>query len=105
MVTAYKERRDEAVSLIKEIPGLSLVQPDGAFYLFVDMSSIKTQLDYDNSFSLAVCAKLLEEYKLAVVPGIAFGNDDFIRLSYAADIGEIRTGIEKIRTFVLNLNA
>jgi aspartate aminotransferase len=105
MVTAYKSRRDEAAELIKEIPGLSLIQPDGAFYLFVDMSSVKEKLNFTDSFSLEVCARLLEDHKLAVVPGIAFGNDDFIRISYAADINEIKTGIEKIKAFVTGLNA
>ena len=105
MVSAYKARRDEAAALITEIPGLSLIQPDGAFYLFVDMSSVKEKLTFTDSFSLEVCARLLEDHKLAVVPGIAFGDDDFIRLSYAADINEIKTGIEKIKTFVTDLNA
>ncbi|MBN2899364.1 MAG: pyridoxal phosphate-dependent aminotransferase [Clostridia bacterium] len=104
MVAAYRARRDEAVALFEEIPGLSLVQPDGAFYLFVDMSSIKDKLHYSDSFSMEVCNKLLEDHQLAVVPGVAFGNDDFIRISYAADINDIKAGIEKIKNFVSGFN-
>lgn len=104
MVNAYRSRRDEAAALIQEIPGLSIVQPDGAFYLFVDMSSVKDKLNYEDSFSMEVCNRLLEDHQLAVVPGVAFGNDDFIRISYAADINDIKTGIEKIKNFVTGFN-
>lgn len=100
MVKTYKTRRDEAVKLFEAIEGVSLVQPDGAFYLFADMSVIKDKLEFGDSFSVEICNRLLEDYKLAVVPGIAFGLDDYIRLSYAADIEDVREGISRISKFV-----
>ncbi len=103
MVDEYKSRRDEAIRLFSEIEGVELVQPDGAFYLFADMSVIKEKMAYTDSFSIEICNQLLETYKLAVVPGIAFGLDDYIRLSYAADINDIREGISRIKKFVESL--
>lgn len=103
MVEKYKERRDEAVKLFSTIKGVSLVQPDGAFYLFADVSLIKDKVSFDDSFSVEVCNRLLEEYKLAVVPGVAFGLDDYIRLSYAADINDVREGISRIKQFIEKL--
>lgn len=100
MVDQYRTRRDEAVKLFQAIEGVELVQPDGAFYLFADMSLIKESLPFEDSFSIEVCNRLLEEYKLAVVPGAAFGLDDYIRLSYAADIDDVREGIRRIQAFV-----
>lgn len=103
MVEEYKSRRDEAIRLFSEIEGVELVQPDGAFYLFADMSVIKEKMAYTDSFSIEICNQLLDTYKLAVVPGIAFGLDDYIRLSYAADINDIREGIRRIKKFVESL--
>lgn len=103
MMEKYKERRDESVRLFSTIEGVELVQPDGAFYLFANMSVIKDKVDFKDSFSIEVCNKLLDDYKLAVVPGIAFGLDDYIRLSYAADINDVREGINRIKKFVESL--
>ena len=103
MVEEYKSRRNEAIRLFSEIEGVELVQPDGAFYLFADMSVIKEKMAYTDSFSIEICNQLLDTYKLAVVPGIAFGLDDYIRLSYAADINDIREGISRIKKFVESL--
>ncbi len=64
MVEKYKERREEAVRLFETIDGISLVQPDGAFYLFADMSAIKDKLEYSDSLSIEICNKLLDEYNL-----------------------------------------
>ncbi len=103
MVEKYKQRRDEALRLFGEIDGVELVRPDGAFYLFADMSLIKDKVAFDESFSIEVCNQLLDEYKLAVVPGIAFGLDDYIRLSYAADINDVRAGISRIKEYIESL--
>jgi len=103
MISAYKSRRDTAKALFDEIEELNLVQPDGAFYLFVDFSKIKDKVSYKESLSIEICNILLEKYELAVVPGIAFGLDDFIRISYAADINDIKTGISKIKEFINSL--
>ena len=100
MLEGYRERRNMAKEMFDKIDGVDIVDPDGAFYIFMDLSSIKGNLKYDDSFSVEVCNRLLEDYKLAVVPGLAFGLDDFVRMSYAADINDVRKGIEIIGDFV-----
>lgn len=100
MVAAYRSRKDRAIELFNEIEGLSLVRPDGAFYLFVDMSILKDKIEWTESFSVKICDILLEEYKLAIVPGAAFGLDDYVRLSIAADIKDIESGILSMKTLV-----
>jgi aspartate aminotransferase len=78
---------------LNAIPGLSTAKPDGAFYLFPDIS--KTGLK-----SLEFCDALLEKYQVAVIPGIAFGADDNIRLSYATDMATIEKGMDRLEEFV-----
>src|SRR4029078_524327 len=85
MVAAFKSRRDLVVGLIKEIPGMKLNVPEGAFYVFPDVSSFfgKTlkgpKINNADDFSLY----LLAEANVARVTGDAFGNPDCIRISYA----------------------
>jgi aspartate aminotransferase len=100
MVSIYKSRRDRATMLLSKINKLSFINPQGAFYLFIDISKFKDSFNFSDSFSIAFCDKLLEEYKVAVVPGIAFGMDDFIRISYACDISDVEEGIKRLKDFV-----
>ena len=100
MVEAYRGRKDRAIALFNEIKGVDLVRPDGAFYLFVDMSVLKDKIAWTDSFSVKICDILLDEYKLAIVPGAAFGLDDYVRLSIAADIKDIEAGIQSIKSLV-----
>lgn len=100
MLEGYRERRNMAQEMFAKMPGVDIVDPDGAFYIFMDLSSIKSTFKYDDSFSIEVCNRLLEDYKLALVPGVAFGLDDFVRMSYAADINDVREGIKRIGEFV-----
>ncbi|MDO9207991.1 MAG: pyridoxal phosphate-dependent aminotransferase [Sulfuricurvum sp.] len=93
MRQAFKTRRDEAVKLINEIDGLSVLSPAGAFYLFVNIKEITND-------SMTFCKELLEEQGIAVVPGIGFGSDGYFRFSFATDIESIRKGIKRIATFV-----
>jgi len=93
MKKAFIERRDEAVKLINEIDGLSVVKPDGAFYLFVNIKEI-------SSDSLTFAKELLDKKLVAVVPGVAFGSEGYFRMSFATDIETIRTGIARIAEFV-----
>ena len=93
MVTAFASRREYIYSAINSISQLSCPKPDGAFYVFANIG--KTGMG-----SLDFCNKLLDEYQVATVPGIAFGADDCIRLSYATDLDTIKKGIERIGQFV-----
>jgi aspartate aminotransferase len=93
MLQAFAKRRQVMLDGLNAIPGLSTVKPDGAFYLFPDIS--KTGLK-----SLEFCDALLAEQQVALIPGIAFGADDNIRLSYATDLATIEKGIERLEKFV-----
>jgi len=79
----YDKRRRYAHAKLNSIPGLTCVNAKGAFYLFPNIS--KTGLK-----SAEFCAKLLEQEKVAAVPGIAFGADDYIRLSYATSMANMK---------------
>ena len=93
MRQAFAKRRQVMLDRLNAIPGLSTAKPDGAFYLFPDIS--KTGLK-----SLEFCDALLEQHQVAVIPGIAFGADDNIRLSYATDMATIEKGMDRLEKFV-----
>lgn len=93
MRLAFAERRQVMLERLNAIPGLSCPKPDGAFYLFPNIS--KTGLK-----SLEFCDALLESQQVAVIPGIAFAADDCIRLSYATDMESIEKGMDRLEKFV-----
>ncbi len=93
MRQAFEARRDEAVELFNKIDGLSVVKPDGAFYLFVNIKEISND-------SMQFSKDLLSEQGVAVVPGVGFGSEGYFRFSFATDIDTIREGIKRIDTFV-----
>lgn len=91
----YEARRDVAVELVNQIPGLSVKSPDGAFYLFINCSAIEKD-------SMKFCSRLLEEGKVATVPGVGFGMDGYFRISFATDMDSIKKAIARIAEFVKN---
>ncbi|MBU7581992.1 MAG: pyridoxal phosphate-dependent aminotransferase [Nostoc sp. TH1S01] len=93
MLQAFTKRRQVMLERINAIPSLYCPKPDGAFYLFPDIS--KTGLK-----SLEFCDALIEEHQVAVIPGIAFGADNNIRLSYATDLATIEKGLDRLEKFV-----
>lgn len=95
-------RRDYMVDAINDIDGLSCKKPQGAFYVMVNFSKIlnKDILGKTINSSLEFSNILLDEAKVAVVPGIAFGNDEYIRLSYATSLDNIKEGINRISSLV-----
>ena len=93
MRVAFEARRDEAVELFNKIDGLSVVKPDGAFYLFVNIKEVSND-------SIQFSKDLLSEQGVAVVPGVGFGSEGYFRFSFATDIETIREGIKRIETFV-----
>ena len=93
MVSAFDERRKFIYKRLNEIDGVSCIEPEGAFYAFPDISG--TGMD-----SMAFASKLLEEALVAVVPGIAFGSDKHVRLSYATSIHEITRGMDRIEKWL-----
>ena len=104
IVETYKNRRDLICSKLDLISDITYIYPNGAFYVFIDISKLKDKLYYENSFSLEFCNKLLENYKVAAVPGIAFGLDDFIRVSFACNKSDFMEGINRLDKFINDLN-
>jgi len=93
MRKAFAGRAEEAVKLFNEIDGLSVLKPDGAFYLFVNIKDVSND-------SIEFCKELLQETGVAVVPGIGFGAEGYFRFSFATDIITIKEGIRRIKKFV-----
>ena len=92
----FNRRRTFAWNTLNSIPGISCVNAKGAFYLFPNIG--RTGLN-----STDFCARLLEAEKVAAVPGVAFGADDCIRLSYATSMANIEKGLERIERFCKGL--
>jgi aspartate aminotransferase len=96
MLKAFTERRKVIVEGIRAIPKLSCSNPMGAFYVFVDISQTgMTSLQFSDA--------ILEQQEVAVIPGIAFGADDCIRLSYATSMETIKKGLDRLEKFVSSL--
>lgn len=105
MVRTYKSRRDLITSKLDSISNVGYVHPDGAFYAFIDLSEVSEKFKHEDSFSIEFCNQFLEEYKVAVVPGIAFGMDKYIRISYACNEKTFLDGLDKLDKFVTKIIA
>lgn len=99
MVVEFKKRRDFICKELNNINGISCLVPDGAFYVFPDISYYfgkeYKNVKIENSVDFADF--LLNEAKVAVVPGIEFGSDKNIRISYATSMHDIKEGIKRIK--------
>lgn len=95
MRLAFMQRCVEGVRLINNIPSLSVVQPDGAFYFFINIQ--KTSYGKD---SREFAKRLLEQEGVAVVPGIAFKMEGYIRFSFACSLEQVKEGIRRIERFL-----
>ncbi|MEE9499982.1 MAG: pyridoxal phosphate-dependent aminotransferase [Candidatus Omnitrophota bacterium] len=93
MKEEFVARRDYMVKRMNSFKNVSCVKPKGAFYLFSNISG--TGLD-----SVTFSARLLEEARVACVPGIAFGSDRHIRLSFATSMENIKTGLDRIENWL-----
>jgi len=89
-------RRDEAVKLFNNVDGLSVLKPNGAFYLFVNIQEVSND-------SLKFAKDLLAEKEVAVVPGVGFGSEGYFRFSFATDLDSIKIGIQRIEEFIKSL--
>jgi aspartate/methionine/tyrosine aminotransferase len=98
MVAEFQKRRNYMLQKIRSIPDVSCLEPQGAFYLFPNMSSYYEKeyegMQIRNSYGLAYY--LLKTARVAVVPGDAFGADDYIRLSYSTSMERIEEAMERI---------
>src|SRR5207244_211889 len=105
MRVAYAERRERIVTGLRAIPGVQVAMPAGAFYAFADVRPrlgkragaelIATDLDF--------ARVLLDQQRLAVVPGSAFNGPGYLRLSYAASVSEIDRALTRLSAFVASL--
>ncbi len=102
MRLAFLERRDYIVKRINEIPGVSCIKPNGAFYVMMNMEKLvgKTLggklIENDDDFAVA----LLEKALVAVVPCSGFGMKNFVRWSYAASMENIEKGLDRLEKFI-----
>lgn len=99
MRDTFKKRRDRVLELMKEIPGLKTNKPDGAFYIFPDITYYIGK-SYDGTLiknATDLCFYLLDNGRVAVVPGAAFGNDNYIRFSYSASEDILVEAVKRIK--------
>ncbi len=102
MVTAFQERRDRMVALLRAIDGIDVDTPHGAFYVLPRIDAFFGRREgIDNADTLA--AALLDEAGVAVVPGTPFGAPNHIRLSYACAMDDIEAGMDRLATFLDSL--
>ncbi len=92
----FARRRGYAHQRLNAIPGISCVNAKGAFYLFPNISKLGLK-------STEFCAQLLEREKVAAVPGIAFGGDDYLRISYATSMENLEKGLDRLDRFAKTL--
>lgn len=101
MQKVFDERRKLMIEMLQDVDGIECVQPKGAFYVFVNVSKLYGKkydgIEINGSLTFADCAL---KQGIALIPGIAFGNDECIRLSYAISIEDIKEGLTRLISFI-----
>ena len=105
MVEAYRKRRDLLTGRLNKIQNLAYIYPQGAFYVFIDISKLKGKFEYKENLSSDFCDKFLEKYKVAIVPGIAFGIDEYVRISFACSEEVFMEALDRLDKFVQEIMA
>lgn len=102
MVATFKERRDLMLELMQDVEGFELDKPNGAFYLFPRVSKLfgGTLRGIKINNSLDLSEYILEHALVSVVPGVAFGMDDHIRISYANSESELKEAVKRIKEVI-----
>lgn len=100
MVDTYKKRCSIITNRLDKIDRIGYVKPSGAFYIFIDLSNVKENFKYKESFSVEFCENFLREEKVALVPGKAFGIDEYVRISYACSEKDFLEGINRLENFI-----
>lgn len=103
MLSEYRQRRDFVITRLRQIPGITIVEPKGAFYAYPNISVAYGGGAAKNSMQFT--EQLLTKANVAVVPGEAFGTNDHIRISYATSMGELARGLDRIHKFIDELRA
>jgi aspartate aminotransferase len=97
MRQAFDQRRQYMYDRLSQLPNTSVVKPKGAFYMYLNIGKLGLP-------SYEFCERLLEEHHVATIPGIAFGTDDCLRLSYATDLASVEKGLDRLETFVQSVS-
>ncbi len=102
MLSEYDKRRKYIKNFLDNLTDISYIEPKGAFYFFIDVSKYYGYSADEiliNS-SLIFCEEFLNRFHVAVIPGIGFGTNNFIRLSYACSLEDIKIGMDRFRAFL-----
>lgn len=103
MVAAFRRRRDYLVARFHDqLPGIEFVEPHGAFYLFFRVDGIAPTSGLDGT---RFCERVMQEEGVALVPGAAFGDDRWVRLSYSVSDGELEAACDRLERFISRLMA
>ncbi len=99
MVAEFDKRRRYIVDRVNAIPGISCLLPKGAFYVFPNIAELKGRKYKGETItnSSRISDFLLEEARIATVPGVGFGADDYIRISYATSMSNIEKGLDRMQ--------
>jgi aspartate aminotransferase len=98
MLAEYRRRRDFVIDRLRQINGVSIVTPNGAFYAYPNIAVAYKSGKIKNSLDFA--EQLLAKAHVAVVPGEAFGTSDHVRISYATSMHELERGLDRLHTFI-----
>jgi aspartate aminotransferase len=99
MLAEYRRRRDYVIERLRQIPGVKIGVPKGAFYAYPDISCALQKDGMRTSMQFA--EQLLAKANVAVVPGEAFGTDRHIRMSYAASMEDLQRGLDRLHKFIV----
>ena len=105
MISEFEKRRNYMAKTLEEMNNLSIIKPQGAFYIMINIDKcLGKEINGEKiNDSMDFSANLLENEKVAVIPGKAFGLDNYIRVSYATSMEAIEKGINRIREFISKL--
>ena len=99
MLAEYRRRRDYVIERLRQIPGVNIGVPKGAFYAYPDISCALKKEGMRTPMQFA--EQILSKAHVAVVPGEAFGTDKHIRISYAASMEDLRRGLDRLHKFIV----
>jgi aspartate aminotransferase len=101
MLAEYARRRDFVIQRLRQIPGVKVAVPKGAFYAYPNISCAFGKQGLNTAMQF--CERLLDKAHVAVVPGEAFGTDSHVRISYAASMTDLERGLQRIHDFIAGL--
>ncbi len=106
MVAEFRKRRDYLVERLRAIPGIECAVPEGAFYVFPNVSAAfgRSYKGEQIDDSMQLCRHLLQDAHVSIVPGSAFGTEGFVRISYATSMESIEKGMDRVERFWQSLS-